>query len=195
MASPDGFADDPALVWQFSAQRRAGMTGVVPNAGHRALVDLEARLGDRFLLVTQNVDGLHRTAGSTRVVEFHGNLMRTRCSRCTRPAFADTVAPPAPPPCDACGALLRPDIVWFGEAIPDGAMAAVEAFVAGAGRALQFLAVGTSGAVYPAAGFVHLARRAGGASWLVNLEPPDNHDAFDHVVLGKAGERLPELLG
>jgi NAD-dependent deacetylase len=195
VASPAGFAADPALVWEFYAQRRAGMAGVVPNPGHRALVALEARLGNRFLLVTQNVDGLHRAAGSTRVVEMHGGLMRTRCSRCERPAFDDTVAHAAPPACDACGALLRPDIVWFGEAIPPDAMRAVSHFLDRADASLVFVAVGTSGAVYPAAGFVHRAREVGGTSWLVNLEPPDNHDAFDHVVLGPAGLRLPELLG
>jgi NAD-dependent deacetylase len=195
VASPAGFVADPALVWQFYAQRRAGMTGVTPNAGHRALVALEARLGDRFLLVTQNVDGLHRAAGSERVVEFHGNLMRSKCARCAREPFADAVAHPAPPICDACGGLLRPDIVWFGEAIPVDAEWQVKQFFRRAGKHLVFLAVGTSGVVYPAAGMVHRAREEGGTSWLVNLEPPDNHAAFDHVVLGKAGEQLPALLG
>jgi NAD-dependent deacetylase len=193
VASPDGFRDDPALVWQFYAQRRAGMAGVAPNAGHHALVALEQRLGGRFLLVTQNVDGLHRAAGIQRVVEMHGNLMTTRCSRCAREPFADTVAHAAPPPCDRCGALLRPHIVWFGEAIPPHAMDAVEAFVTEARGRLVFVAAGTSGVVYPAAGFVHVAKQVGGRSWLVNLEASDNSADFDHVVLGKSGEVLPRL--
>src|SRR5688572_2783998 len=92
VASPAGFARDPLLVWRFYSERRAAMRGVAPNAAHRALVELEARLGDRFLLATQNIDGLHTTAGSTRVIEMHGNLMRSRCTRCDRPAFADTTA-------------------------------------------------------------------------------------------------------
>nr|HEX4312747.1 NAD-dependent deacylase [Kofleriaceae bacterium] len=193
VASPAAFRDDPALVWQFYAQRRAGMTGVVPNAGHRALVELERRLGDRFLLVTQNVDGLHRAAGSQRVVEMHGNLMTTRCSRCAREPFADTVAHAAPPVCDRCGGALRPHIVWFGEAIPRHALDAVERFVGDARDHLVFVAVGTSGVVFPAAGFVDAAASVGGTSWLVNLEASDNAGAFDHVVLGKSGEVLPRL--
>ncbi len=129
VASPEGFADDPRLVWQFYAARRAAMTGVVPNAGHRALVALEQRLGVRFLLATQNVDGLHAAAGSQRIIEMHGNLMRTRCSGCDREPFADTTAYAGDPlpVCDRCQArgqtsLLRPDIVWFGEMLPVGAM-------------------------------------------------------------------------
>ena len=92
VASPRGFFDDPLLVWRFYSERRASLVGVTPNAGHRALVELEARLGDRFLLVTQNVDGLHAAAGSERLVEMHGNICRSRCTECARPAFADATA-------------------------------------------------------------------------------------------------------
>src|SRR5687767_11974951 len=92
VASPRGFHDDPLNVWKFYSQRRANMTGVKPNAGHAALVAVERTLGDRFLLVTQNIDGLHTAAGSERVVELHGNLMRSRCTVCDRPAFEDRTA-------------------------------------------------------------------------------------------------------
>lgn len=201
VASPEGFNEDPLLVWRFYSGRRAAMANVVPNPGHRALVELEDRLGDRFLLATQNVDGLHAAAGSKRMVEMHGNLMRTRCSSCRRAAFEDRTAYPdnRVPMCGECkkegrDALLRPDIVWFGEMLPRGAMERIHGFMADAGPKLVFLAVGTSGNVFPAAALVDFTRRAGGVSYLVNLEPPENVNSFDHVVLGRAGEKLPSFL-
>lgn len=200
VASPEGFARDPLLVWKFYSERRANMTGVVPNAGHRALVDVERALGDRFLLVTQNIDGLHTAAGSERVIEIHGTLMRSRCSVCDRAPFADTTAYRAgvAPMCGVCqragkDALLRPDIVWFGEPVVADALPRIETFVARAGKNLRFLAIGTSGLVYPAAGLVDVCRARGGKSWLVNMDPPANAASFDEVALGKAGEVLPRL--
>jgi len=195
VASPEGFTEDPVLVWRFYSDRRAAMTGIVPNAGHRALVELEHRLGDRFLLATQNVDGLHRDAGSERMIEMHGNLMTTRCSSCARKPFRDTTAYAANkvPACGTCNALMRPDIVWFGENLPDGVMDRIGAFMTTAGTNLVFVAVGTSGMVYPAAGLVDVTRRLGGQTWLVNLEAPANASSFDHVVLGPAGTQLPIL--
>lgn len=201
VASPEGFARDPLLVWRFYSQRRAGMDGIVPNAAHRALVELERTLGDRFLLATQNVDGLHAAAGSERIVEMHGGLMRSRCTRCDRPPFADTTAykENVAPLCGKCrargvDALLRPDIVWFGERLSPGALDRIETFVIGAGRRLVFIAIGTSGLVFPAAGLVDATKQVGGTSWLVNLEPPANASQFDHVVLGPAARELPSLL-
>jgi NAD-dependent deacetylase len=198
VASPEGFAADPALVWEFYSERRAHAGAVAPNPGHHALAQAEARLGERLLLVTQNVDGLHQRAGSTRLVELHGNLFTTRCSRCARPPFADATAYPAGsvPTCDGCGARLRPHIVWFGEMLDERSLGAIEQFLgkAKAGR-LLFLAAGTSGAVYPAAGLVDVARRAGAETWLVNADAADNAQHFHHVVRGKTGELLPLLLG
>jgi NAD-dependent deacetylase len=200
VASPEAFSRDPLLVWKFYADRRAAMAGIEPNAGHRALVELEARLGDRFLLATQNIDGLHIAAGSQRVVEMHGNLMRSRCSACDRPPFTDTTAYRAKlvPLCGRCrergtDALLRPDIVWFGERLPTGALDRIDAFATAAGPKLVFIAIGTSGLVYPAAGLVDATKRIGGTTWLVNLEPPVNAASFDHIVLGPAAKELPEL--
>ena len=200
VATPEGFARDPLKVWRFYSERRASMEGIVPNAGHRALALVEQRLGDRFLLVTQNIDGLHTAAGSQRVVELHGNLMRSRCTGCERWPFEDRKAyrPGVAPMCGRChkygrDSLLRPDIVWFGEAIPRDAMARIAAFVEAAGPRLRFLAVGTSGLVYPAAGLVDVARRCGGRTWLVNAEPPANADRFDEVTIGPAGTMLPAL--
>jgi NAD-dependent deacetylase len=200
VASPAGFRADPLNVWRFYSQRRANMTGVVPNAGHAALVAVERMLGDRFLLVTQNIDALHSAAGNERVIEMHGNLMRSRCTVCDRAPFEDRTAykDGVAPMCGQCkargkDALLRPDIVWFGELIPPGVLDRVETFVNRAGANLVFLAIGTSGLVYPAAGFVDVARRAGGRSWLVNAERPANATSFDEVVIGSAGKVLQEL--
>jgi NAD-dependent deacetylase len=204
VATPQGFDDDPGLVWRFYSQRRRKAKHVSPNPGHLALADAESRMGERFLLVTQNVDGLHHRAGSRRVVEMHGSLFETRCSRCSRPAFRDEAehGPEAGgvPPCELCAAagrdgLLRPAVVWFGEVLDDERMKQVERFMNAAGRSgrFVFLAVGTSGVVYPAAGLVMRARGEGAMTWLVNAEPPDNHDAFHHFVLGPSGRVLPEL--
>lgn len=202
VASPAGFARDPLLVWRFYSERRAALAGIAPNAAHRALVELEARLGDRFLLATQNIDGLHAAAGSTRVVEMHGNLMRSRCTRCDRPAFADTTAYRAgvAPMCGVCrqrgvDSALRPDVVWFGEQLPAGAMDRIEAFVGAAGPRLAFVAIGTSGLVHPAASLVDATRRVGGRSWCISLEPPANAARFDHVALGPATREVAALFG
>lgn len=200
VASPEGFAADPLLVWRFYSQRRAGLEGIKPNPAHHALVDIERRLGERYLLVTQNVDGLHALAGSKRMVEMHGNIMRTKCSVCRRPPFEDRTAYKAgvAPMCNECSeqgreALLRPDIVWFGEMIPPAALDAIDQFTRRAGSRIVFLAVGTSGVVYPAAGLVDVVKRAGGQTWLVNAERPANVSSFDHVVIGPAGKTLPAL--
>lgn len=198
VASPEGFDADPALVWEFYSERRSKARDVQPNPGHTALAKAEARLGERFLLVTQNVDGLHRRAGSGRLVELHGNLFTSRCTKCSRAPFPDETAYPtgSVPTCDACGARLRPHIVWFGEMLEERNLAAIDAFLEQADpKRLLFLAAGTSGAVYPAAGLVDVARRAGAKSWLVNADAADNAQRFDHVYRGKSGELLPVLLG
>jgi NAD-dependent deacetylase len=202
VASPEGFARDPALVWRFYSRRRAQARACAPNRGHVALARLEERLGDRFLLVTQNVDGLHRRAGSRRLVELHGNLFLSRCARCDRPPFEDDrLYEEEPPPCDLCQArgvraLLRPHIVWFGEMLDPAHFDRIGSFMAEGGRArFLFLAVGTSGVVYPAAGLVVAARRAGAEAWLVNAEPPDNVGLFTCFRQGPSGVILPALLG
>jgi NAD-dependent deacetylase len=197
VASPEGFAEDPALVWRFYSQRRSGAAGVKPNPGHAALAEWERRLGDRFLLATQNVDGLHRLAGSQRLVEMHGHLFTSRCSRCARPPFEDRTVYESGtvPKCERCGGALRPHIVWFGESLDPANLERIDRFIlrgAQEGR-LVFLAAGTSGAVYPAAGLVDLVRRVGGETWLVNADPAENTHRFHHFVQGKSGELLPQL--
>lgn len=201
VASPEGWERDPALVWRFYSQRRQGVLAAQPNAGHHALVQLEERLGDRFLLVTQNVDALHGRAGSRRLLEIHGNLLLTRCSTCRRPPFEDLQSyEESLPTCELCQArgheaLLRPHIVWFGERLDASHLEQIERFVFAAGTHLRFVAVGTSGNVWPAAGLVNFARQAGGKSWLLNAERAENTDAFDHFVAGRSAETLPKFFG
>jgi NAD-dependent deacetylase len=200
VASPEGFAADPALVWRFYSARRQKAATCVPNPGHLALAALERRLGDRFLLATQNVDGLHDQAGSERVVEVHGSLFLTRCCACARSPFADDREYlDGPPSCELCeaegrSALLRPHIVWFGEMLDPADLARIGAFMARARRhRFVFIAAGTSGVVYPAAGMVIEARASGADTWLVNAEPADNARHFHHFVQGASGEVLPRL--
>jgi NAD-dependent deacetylase len=205
VASPQGFEQDPTKVWKFYSERRRGVRSAMPNAAHAAIARIEAELGDRFLLVTQNVDGLHRVAGSERMIEIHGNLNRTRCSRCARPSYADHHSyEGAMPICELCQArgqhaLLRPDIVWFGESIDAIALARIAEFFnqcrqRDGSADLVFLAAGTSGEVYPAAGLVNEVSQMRGISYLANLEASSNARAFDHVVLGPATSVLPALL-
>jgi NAD-dependent deacetylase len=193
VASPEGFRQDPEMVWRFYAMRRRKVNDVQPNPGHLALAEVEERLGDRCLLVTQNVDGLHRRAGSQRIIEIHGNIMESRCDSCDRAPFPDETAYDEVPACDQCGrGRLRPAVVWFGEMLNPDHLVRIERFMSEADR-LVFLAAGTSGAVYPAAGLVLHARSAGGETWLVNIEPSDNRAAFEHFVPGPSGEVLPQL--
>lgn len=200
VATPEGFRADPLLVWRFYSARRAQLRACAPNPGHFALAELEQRLGERFLLVTQNVDALHRRAGSRRLIELHGCLLETRCASCDRPPFDDErLYEEALPDCDLCAARgragrLRPNVVWFGELLDPSHLRAIDAFFdAARRRRLVFLAAGTSGAVYPAAGLVDLARAAGGETWLVNAEPAENQGRFRRFVRGPSGEVLPAL--
>ena len=194
VATPEGFARDPKLVWQFYSQRRLQLSSVQPNPAHLALAALERAIGEDLFLCTQNVDPLHEQAGSTRVLHLHGELAKTRCAACDRGSFVDHAGYfEALPRCD-CGGLLRPAVVWFGE-IPLG-LPQVEAALADCDL---FLTVGSSGAVHPAAGFVshlrNVPNRAGryARCVYVGLEKPDNAYAFDECRLGRAGELLPGL--
>lgn len=195
LATPEAWAADPELVLAFYGDRRRALAGVRPNDGHRALVQLQAHFGaDEVLLVTQNVDGLLQAAAvelglPVQVLELHGGLDRVRCSADPLhprvPVAADD--PDARGACAACGARLRPDIVWFGE-VPHH-LDAVYARLEGCGT---FLSVGTSGVVYPAAGFVAVAARAGALCVEVNPEPAGG--PFDLVLPEGAEAALPRLL-
>lgn len=184
VATPESYAVDPDLVHRFYDQRRAALARVEPNDAHRALARLEERWGDRLLLVTQNVDDLHERAGSRRVLHLHGRLRSAWCTACDvrHPWVGDLGDRP---PCPTCGeARLRPDVVWFGE-VPHG-MDRIEAAL---WECDLFVAVGTSGLVYPAAAFVHWAQRA--RTLELNLDAGATSSDFDEVRRGPATELVP----
>ena len=190
LASPEAFARDPKLIWDWYAWRREAVKGVRPNAGHYALVEIEKRIPE-FTLITQNVDGLHRMAGSQNVLELHGNIQRVRCSECY--TFAETWGDDTEsvPQCEVCGGLLRPDVVWFGESLPrDQLEAAVEA----ARSCDIFFSIGTSGVVQPAASLAYAARNKGAVVVEINAEPTSLTPKVDYAFHGKSGEILPELV-
>ena len=191
VATPEAWTADPALVWRFYSMRRRDALAAVPNPAHRALARLGERLGERLFLCTQNVDDLHERAGSQRVHHMHGTLFASRCVRCEEP-FADRAAyetAAALPKCARCGAPVRPHIVWFGET-PLG----MDRILHELERATLLLVVGTSGSVYPAAGFVHLGNELGVRTVYVGPEEPANAAAFDTILLGTATAVLPELV-
>lgn len=191
LATPDAFARNPALVWSWYTWRRALVSAAEPNAAHHALVRL-ARHTPAFTLITQNVDGLHRRAGHTDVIELHGDISRTRCSRegVIVDEYDETTGPP--PRCPRCGANLRPDVVWFGEQLPAAALAAA---TDAAARCEVLLSVGTSGLVFPAASLVPLSLDAGADVIVINPEPQAQADGTRvHHVAAPAAEALPALV-
>jgi NAD-dependent deacetylase len=191
VCTPEAWQRNPAAVWAFYSGRREDGAKAKPNPAHVALAELEAKLGDRFFLCTQNVDDLHERAGSKRLVHMHGELSKARCEReCGRPPVEDRAiyGSLAEVGHCACGGRLRPHIVFFGE-IPLE-MERIEKEIA---KATLMLVVGTSGSVYPAASFVHWARQGGARTVYVGPEPPLNASAFTNVVEGKAGEVMPGL--
>jgi NAD-dependent deacetylase len=191
VATPEAFRRDPALVWRFYHQRRANLKTARPNPGHFALVTLEGRFADGFALITQNVDGLHRAAGSQRVLEVHGNLNRVRCTGCGRVADRPGEALDELPRCPACAALLRPDVVWFGENLPEDVWLEAEAAAA---QCDCFLVIGTSAVVYPAAGLVDVARGGGASVIEVNLAATPASRRADACLFGPSGQLLPRLV-
>ncbi|NJC06921.1 NAD-dependent deacetylase [Sphingomonas kaistensis] len=187
VATPEGFARDPALVHAFYDARRAHLAAVEPNAGHLALARLEREWPGNFLLVTQNVDDLHERAGSERLIHMHGELQRGWCLACDhRLPWAGAMGEGAVCPACAATGQVRPDIVWFGE-MPyqmdriDEAIRTCDLFVS----------IGTSGAVYPAAGFVQTARYVGARCLELNLDPSQGSIFFDETRLGRASEIVP----
>ncbi|MBX3605021.1 MAG: NAD-dependent protein deacylase [Piscinibacter sp.] len=193
LASEAGFRADPALVWDWYAERRAGVLAAEPNPGHRALADFARRRPGVLTVVTQNVDDLHQRAGNRRAIRLHGDILRDRwLESCPRDCDPAQATPGRPPRCADCGNLLRPGVVWFGEMLPAGALEAAEVAARGCD---VMLVVGTSGAVWPAAGLAALARRAG--AYVAILNPADSEiDADAHLCLrGTAATLLPGLLG
>lgn len=190
LASPEGFSRDPDLVWGWYMYRRKLINETHPNPGHHALVELE-KLYPEFLLITQNVDGFHRQAGSQNVVEVHGNIHRTKCFReGTIVAEWDEAGDQAPR-CPQCGAFLRPDVVWFGEMLPVDALNRAEQALLSCD---VFITVGTSGVVYPIAALPQLAKNNGAFVIEVNLERTPISGIADASFYGKSGEILPALV-
>ncbi len=186
VATPEGFARDPDLVLGFYDMRRAALEKVKPNAAHRALAHLEREFSGELLLVTQNVDDLHERGGSTDVLHMHGELRRALCASCGVRSEPDGPLIDRPQ-CPACEAkALRPDVVWFGE-MPYQ----MERIYAALTRADLFVSLGTSGAVYPAAGFVQEAKLAGAETLELNLEPSEGSHLFDESRQGPAGTLVP----
>ena len=190
LATPEAFARDPKLVWEWYDWRRSEIAKAKPNAGHSALVKLEIRK-PHFTLITQNVDGLHDMAGSGKILKLHGDIWRLRCLQCGANWPNRRVPLPKLPPHCACGGLARPGVVWFGEPLPDGMMREAEHAVL---ESEVLLVVGTSAQVYPAAGLIPLAKQAGARVIQVNLEATPYSDIVDCEIEGPAGEILPQLI-
>lgn len=192
VATPEAFAHDPAMVWRFYNMRRAALWKVSPNPGHYALAAMEARWGpDRFTVCTQNIDGLHRAAGSTNVLELHGNLARVRCVHCDYKEERRGETLPDLPHCERCQQMLRPDIVWFHEILPEDVWRAA---AHSAETCDCFLVAGTTAIVYPAAGLVDIARAVGAKVIEVNLETSAVSARVDVSLRGKSGAILPRLV-
>lgn len=198
VATPEGYSRDPKLVWQFYNSRRANVGKVSPNPGHFALAELEKHFGERFALITQNVDGLHQEAGSRQVLEVHGSLRRTRCVNCGDIADRGLETLSDEPKCGKCGRAVRPDIVWFGESLPQDiwrrSLEATE-------ECDTLIVVGTSAVVYPAAGLISLVKRRSelgikpaGNVIEVNLEPSEAANHADVGLYAPSGVVLPLVL-
>ncbi|HMO44681.1 MAG TPA: NAD-dependent deacylase [Rubrivivax sp.] len=194
LASEEGFRANPARVWAWYAQRKQGVRDAQPNAGHAALADYGRRRPGVLTIVTQNVDDLHQRAGWPDTIRLHGDILADRWLQpCPRGLGCDPAraVPGAPPACADCGNLLRPAVVWFGEMLPPGAIDAAER----AARGCELLlVVGTSGAVWPAAGLASVARHAGAKVAIVNPQASELDDEAHWTLRGTAATVLPRLL-
>lgn len=190
LATPEAFDRDPGLVWEWYDWRRGLIAPVEPNPGHAVLAAWEDRF-ESFAVITQNVDGLHRKAGTRNLLELHGNIWRARCTReGTVRELSATPLARVPPLCPDCGAMLRPDIVWFGEPLDPDVLG--RAFALSAGCEVLFV-IGTSSVVQPAASLPAAAARGGAKVVEVNLEPTPLTPQADHFLAGPAGRVLPAL--
>ncbi len=190
LATPEAFKRDPRLVWEWYNWRRELIATKRPNPAHDAVAEMEQRF-ERFWLMTQNVDGLHRDAGSRKLSEIHGNIWMVRCTRCSLVTENRDVPISILPQCAGCGGLLRPHIVWFGESLDEKDLQASD-------HALRLsdlcLIIGTSGLVYPAAGFASVAKAAGAFVVEINLDPASHSGIVDAVLQGRAKDIVPLLL-
>jgi NAD-dependent deacetylase len=191
LATPEAFAHDPKTVWEWYDWRRTVIAGCSPNAAHDVLARWSAKPG--FTLITQNVDGLHERAGTANVIRFHGSIWELRCAaECGAPPWEDRSAPLAalPPACPACGGLARPGVVWFGESIDPEIL---ERASTAAASADVLLSIGTSSLVFPAAGLLHHARRAGAFTAEINPGATGASGDVDLAIAAPAEHALPML--
>lgn len=190
LATPEAFARDPRTVWEWYNWRRELIATTRPNAAHHALAELERR-GGQFRLITQNVDGLHRAAGSRKLSEIHGNIWMVRCTHCGKVEENREVPIPMLPACIGCGGLLRPHIVWFGESLDPNDIDRCDAALR---HCDVMLIIGTSGIVYPAAGFAAIAKGAGAFVGEINPDETPQTSLADVSLRGKAKDVVPLLL-
>ena len=194
LATPEAFLANPNLVWDWYAWRRKKVAEARPNAGHTALMEIERKCIARdanFTLITQNVDGLHQAAGNRNVIELHGNIRRVKCFDHHHPAVSWVESGEMPPRCVVCGSMLRPDVVWFGEPLPEEA---IENATAAASHCDVFLSIGTSTLVEPAASLPFVARQAGAMVIEVNPASTPLTAAAQISLRGLAGDILPQLV-
>ncbi|OQY30397.1 MAG: NAD-dependent protein deacylase [Candidatus Cloacimonetes bacterium 4572_55] len=190
LATPTGFRKDPKLVWEWYRFRQGLVMKTKPNPGHYAIAEMEKMFAE-FLLITQNIDGLHHRAGSRNLVEIHGNIHRYKCFQ------EETIVDPlpesdeVPPRCPNCGSYIRPDVVWFGEQLPMEGLEKAEQAITSCDT---LISVGTSGAVYPVALFPAQAKHYGAFVIEINLEETPISEIADVSLLGKSGEILPQLV-
>ena len=190
VATPEGFARNPKLVQDFYNERRRGLAGIEPNAAHLALAKLERQHAGSVTIITQNIDNLHEAAGAKNLIHMHGELARALCGDCgqSQPWTKDIALEEACPHCAATG-TMRPDVVWFGE---------MPYHMERIGKLLLeadlFISIGTSGNVYPAAGFVAEARQVGAHTVELNLEPSQSSSLFDQTIHGPASKVVPQYV-
>ena len=190
LANVDAFMRNPSLVWEWYSFRQKIISSVQPNPGHYALAIMEEQWPDTWL-ITQNVDGLHRRAGNKQILELHGNIMRSRCIECDTMSESIRLENTEDVPKCSCGGLMRPDVVWFGELLPETVLH--RAFKEAESCQL-FFCIGTSGIVQPAASLPLAAKRAGAYVVEINVEYTVLSNHIDETILGKSGEILPEIV-
>jgi NAD-dependent deacetylase len=190
LATFDAFMANPELVWEWYEYRRKIIDEIKPNPGHSALVDFQKHI-DEFDLITQNVDGLHQAAGSENVIELHGNIRKNKCIQCGKKyETLEGITEGVPPKC-SCSGNIRPDVVWFGEMLPQDA---INYAFAVSSECDLFFSVGTSAIVHPAASLPLIAKRTGAYVVEVNISPTEISHSVDETLLGKSGEILPCLV-
>lgn len=190
VATPEAFRSDPEMVWRFYNARRTQLLKCRPNPAHEALAEIERRC-QNFCLITQNVDGLHRTAGSQNIIELHGDIWIDRCWDCDHEERVETVSEEPVPRCDRCGGMMRPGVVWFGETLPPGA---IEGAQSAAAQCDVMLVVGTSSLVQPAASLSAFAAHNGAKVVEINPEATPLTHSADLVIAEKAGTAMPTIV-